>query len=277
MTTNILANGCSFTFGHGSIQYPDTGETMPPRTWVWPFALERRDPNIKCNNISIGGASNNRILRTTIDSIEKETPDAVIVQWTSPFRSEWYDEFWETFYTLVPGNVTDEMQRNIQALKMFGEPCVFIPVPKLKNYGPHTEYFEKVTTASQHYQAYIENHTNAIIDFCKDVLVLQSYLDKKKIPYLFSGMSNSCMLGRKDGPDIWSILDWANEKPIDYIIQLRKEINPEKWTHYAFSRMMADNIVSKEPYDPHPNNLGHELIARELHKEIVRRDLLKDN
>ena len=41
MTTNILVNGCSFTFGHGEVQYPDTGDYMPPKPWVWPFQLEK--------------------------------------------------------------------------------------------------------------------------------------------------------------------------------------------------------------------------------------------
>ena len=78
MTKHVLVNGCSFTFGHGEIQYPETGEYMPPLPFVWPFELEKV-LDVKCTNISIGGASNNRIVRTTIESIEKEKPDAVIV------------------------------------------------------------------------------------------------------------------------------------------------------------------------------------------------------
>ena len=273
MTKHVLVNGCSFTFGHGEIQYPETGEYMPPLPFVWPFELEKV-LDVKCTNISIGGASNNRIVRTTIESIEKEKPDAVIVQWTSPFRSEWYDEIWETFYSLVPHNVTDDQKRSEGAVDMFGTPCVFIPIPKLKHYGMDSEYYKNLSKASQYYQAYMMNHTEAVIDFCKDVLLLQNYLEKRNIPFMFSGMSNVCMLGRKDGPDFWSMLE---SLPIPYVAHLRNEIDSTRWTYYAFSKMMGPNIVSHDPWDPHPNNLGHELIARELHKEIIKKELLKDN
>jgi hypothetical protein len=91
---------------------------------------------------------------------------------------------------------------------------------------------------------------------------------------MFSGMSNACMVGRKDGPDFWSMLE---SLPIPYVAHLRNEIDSTKWTYYAFSKMMGPNIVSHDPWDPHPNNLGHELIARELHKEIIKKELLKDN
>ena len=40
--------------------------------------------------------------------------------------------------------------------------------------------------------------------------------------------------------------------------------------------MMNDNIVQRT-YGSQPNDKGHELIAREMHKEIVKRGLLKDN
>ena len=46
---------------------------------------------------------------------------------------------------------------------------------------------------------------------------------------------------------------------------------------FPFSAIIGDNIVSHDPWDPHPNDAGHELIAKELHKEIVKRELLKDN
>ena len=46
------------------------------------FKLEKL---FRCNdkNISIGGASNCRIVRTTIEGVKEYTPIAVIVQWTS--------------------------------------------------------------------------------------------------------------------------------------------------------------------------------------------------
>ena len=40
MTKKVLVNGCSFTHGHGEVQDVTTGETLPPKSYVWPFRLE---------------------------------------------------------------------------------------------------------------------------------------------------------------------------------------------------------------------------------------------
>ena len=95
MIKNVLVNGCSFTFGHGDTEFAESGELMPPRDFVWPHQIKNlfKTQMINPINVSKGGASNNRISRTTLEGVEKHKPDVVIVQWTSPFRSEWYDEF----------------------------------------------------------------------------------------------------------------------------------------------------------------------------------------
>ncbi len=279
MIKNVLVNGCSFTFGHGDTEYAESGELMPPRDFVWPYQIKNlfKTQMIKTINVSKGGASNNRISRTTLEGVEKHKPDVVIVQWTSPFRSEWYDEIWQTYYGLIPtGNVKDSDKRFHEPLGMFGEPNVYIPVPKMRDYGYETEYYLNIKKASQMYQAYMMNHVEAMISFCKDVLLVQNYLDKRNIPYLFTSMSYACNLGRPLGAteSLWDLIE---ADPLPYIAHLREEVDISKWTRYPFSAMMGDNIVSHDPYDPHPDFVGHELIAKELHKEIVKRELLKDN
>ena len=92
MTKRVLVNGCSFTFGHGDTEDRYTGEVLPPKPWVWPTKLVKLfDQPVTIKNISKGGASNNRIVRTTIEGVKEYTPHAVVVQWTSPYRSEWYN------------------------------------------------------------------------------------------------------------------------------------------------------------------------------------------
>ena len=73
MIKNVLVNGCSFTYGHGDTEFADTGELMPPRDFVWPYKLEKlfTTQMVKTINVSKGGASNNRIVRTTLEGVEK--------------------------------------------------------------------------------------------------------------------------------------------------------------------------------------------------------------
>ena len=278
MTKRVLVNGCSFTFGHGDTEDRYTGEVLPPKPWVWPTKLVKLfDQPVTIKNISKGGASNNRIVRTTIEGVKEYTPHAVIVQWTSPYRSEWYNELWETYFGLIPtGSIEDVATQSESTLKSFGTPNLWISADKLKQYGYESELYNNVTKASQYWQAYMLNYHEAMISFCKDVLLLQNFLDKRNIPYVFTSMSTACMLGRPIGgfDNVWEMIDGA---PLPFLDCLKAEIDESKWTRYSFSHMMNDNIVSKEPYDPHPNDKGHELIAREMHKEIVKRGLLKDN
>jgi len=66
----ILVNGCSFT----------SGEESPV---AWPNLISN-----KIVNIAQPGASNDYILRTTVDYIENNDVNQVIVAWTSPHRIE---------------------------------------------------------------------------------------------------------------------------------------------------------------------------------------------
>jgi hypothetical protein len=66
----ILVNGCSFT----------TGEESPI---AWPRKLD-----IDVVNIATAGASNDYILRSTVDFVDNNRVDGVIIAWTSPNRIE---------------------------------------------------------------------------------------------------------------------------------------------------------------------------------------------
>lgn len=74
----LLTNGCSFTEGYG----------LPNLTLAWPFCLGNM-LNRNTVNLAVGGASNDRIFRTTIQYIHSETKiDYLIVGWTGLSRSE---------------------------------------------------------------------------------------------------------------------------------------------------------------------------------------------
>lgn len=74
----LVTNGCSFTEGFN----------LPQGQFNWPQLLGAR-LNASTTNLAIGGSSNARIFRTTIEYLNAHpTPDLVIIGWTVNDRSE---------------------------------------------------------------------------------------------------------------------------------------------------------------------------------------------
>jgi len=74
----LLTNGCSFTEGYD----------LPSLTDSWPFVVGNL-LNLQIKNLAVGGASNDRIYRTTIEYLNiHPKPDIVIIGWTRFCRNE---------------------------------------------------------------------------------------------------------------------------------------------------------------------------------------------
>jgi hypothetical protein len=73
----ILANGCSYTQGY---DFEDLSLS-------WPYQLGKII-NQPVTNLALGGGSNDRILRTTIEYFVKHRPSLVIIGWTEYSRNE---------------------------------------------------------------------------------------------------------------------------------------------------------------------------------------------
>lgn len=74
----LLTNGCSFTEGYD----------LPSLTDSWPFVVGN-SLNLEIKNLAVGGASNDRIYRTTIEYLNTNpVPDIVVIGWTGFCRSE---------------------------------------------------------------------------------------------------------------------------------------------------------------------------------------------
>lgn len=73
----ILANGCSFTEGY-NLANPQL---------AWPHRLGKI-LNQEVVNLAIGGSSNDRIYRTTVEFCNTQTPKYVVVGWTVLSRNE---------------------------------------------------------------------------------------------------------------------------------------------------------------------------------------------
>lgn len=73
----IFCNGCSFTEGYN----------LTNSQLAWPYQLGKA-LNQNVINLAVGGGSNDRIYRTTIEFCNTQTPDYVIIGWTTLPRNE---------------------------------------------------------------------------------------------------------------------------------------------------------------------------------------------
>tara|TARA_B100000029_G_scaffold352417_1_gene344980 strand:+ start:17 stop:733 length:717 start_codon:yes stop_codon:yes gene_type:complete len=161
----LLANGCSHTSG-GEIEYYKQDSCYEK---AWPQHLANK-LNFDCKNIAISGASNKRVLRTTITSLgelflQKVAPKDifVVILWPGSYRTEVYqDKFkdikpWYGWIPLCIGNDTqykDQLPRNLFA------------------------YYRNWVTTTLDPKA-------VNIDYYTSVILLQGYLKSFKIKYLF--------------------------------------------------------------------------------------------
>jgi len=103
----LYANGCSMTFGEemGPLTDPICNAT------AWPHHLGKL-MGIPVMNDSLGGGSNDRIVRTTVKFIAhylRKQPAAelrVVIGWTFPIRREFHDAIERRWYHFRPNDPT---------------------------------------------------------------------------------------------------------------------------------------------------------------------------
>jgi hypothetical protein len=90
MIKNILTVGDSFTYGDELANQYD----------AWPYLLGAL-ANADVVNLGTPAASNDKIVRTVIESTFTESADLIVIAWTSPGRTEYADE--NGYYDIWPG------------------------------------------------------------------------------------------------------------------------------------------------------------------------------
>ena len=164
MHYNLLFNGCSFT----------NGSELQGKNSDWEYRRLNRFSHIiseKTNktydNISIGGSSNDRIVRSTIEWFEAgNTCDLAIIQLTLISRIEFISN-----YTAYPVNFAPGA--NIPLMwEVEGK------IENKKDYNDAKEAFES-------YYAHVYNDNLGLYNFYKNLFVLEQYLEKNNIKYFF--------------------------------------------------------------------------------------------
>ena len=160
----LIANGCSHTSG-AEIEHVLQDSCYSK---AWPKHLAEK-LDLESVNLARSGASNKRVVRTTLEHIGalflkgvKPEQLFVIISWPGPYRTEIYkgafidDPIWQGWLPMCPNN--DSSYKKIYPRDVY-------------NY-----YKAWVTTLDA---------KSANIDYYNHVILLQSYLKSFKIKYLF--------------------------------------------------------------------------------------------
>jgi len=236
----LIANGCSHTSG-AEIEYLKQDSCYSK---AWPQHLANK-LNLESINLARAGASNKRIVRTTLEHIGtlflkgvKPKQLFVIILWPGPYRTEIYKEaflqnsIWQGWLPMCPNN--DASYKKIYPRDVY-------------NY-----YKAWITTLDA---------KSVNIDYYNYVILLQSYLKSFKIKYLFwrassttldkNNISLAIQIDRKYFP-------CAHDDTLDYLSML-------KHSGFEFSVNSANST--------HHGEDGHIFFANYLHKYIKENSL----
>ena len=180
-------------------------------------------------NIADSGASQERIVRTTIDWIGrnykkyKNTEIFVVIMWTVPSRIEFYDDKLDQYMQIVPNNDVVYKQQ-----------------------FTNTQYL--------YYKSYvaIQNRQAQMIKWYNNIILMQSYLTSLKINYLFLNATEA--------------LTTATASNSKQFLHLAAQINYKKypWAHMQENSYfnVLKNLGFKSPL--HAPTGGH--LGEDAHK-----------
>jgi len=239
----LLANGCSFTYGSDMLK--STSQT-------WPTQLENNFSEV--HNIAMGGGSNDRIVRTTLDFCNNNDMNdyMAVIQWTSPFRKEYYNpntNDWVGGTTLLQDNSS---LNNI-----------IMDVTVEKGAKVTDKDLQVISKAATQDMLYLQSMTDYRLSMLKNILTLQNFFKQHNIKYLFTSMGPETHIAGTMFTHIHSLQN-------SQILHLLEGcVDDTKWTDISFANMLDNNleyIISQD--DTHPNEKGHKLLAHTIWQHI---------
>lgn len=190
----ILANGCSFTEGYD----------LPDRSKCWANTLGNL-LNSPVKNLALGGASNERIVRTTQEFLINNDPELIVIGWTQFDRNELSHH--SGFYVRCHGSV-----------------C--LPECEIRP--------DDLTTIHQNWVMYNHNQWINYRNWIYNILFLQKYFLQIKQPYLFfSAFGNNYLKDFLEESDF--ALELADKS---YQWRDRKKYKPERSIHKEYQELV---------------------------------------
>lgn len=252
----LYANGCSYTFGHG---LTDRDISADPDSWgsardldyarshSWPkLAADRLGWD--CYNDALPGGSNDRIVRTTLSFLSRQHRQDlfVIIGWTRSARREIYFSESDIYVDL-------SALREVNIARLYRLLAV-----------DNNEAARMTDTVMRYGWDFIESHMR----YCSQVLLLSSYLQQRRIPYLFCNT-----LGESSDTDS----SWLSSRYSNDAGDLHRSIN---WNDFVSYDGSTDNVLHRfcqnlpdDQFDCtlHPTQAGHDAFAELVYREILSR------
>lgn len=244
------ANGCSYTWGGSMFIFnPPDGTYLPELPDDHPNNKQRLELLYthhlgkllnaeKTINQSLGGASNYRIVRTTIDYFNnllindhRIDNHFVTIQWTDPSRIEFYDEFNKSW---VHFTITSQ----------------FYEQNHLSNNA------RNLTNERELWYKSFDSDELQLYSFINQIITLGSFFQAHNIPYLFFHKSSEILLMKNSH------------------IKYQKILNRYNW---LYDNNMKSNITDSnidKINNSHPSALGHQQWANILYDVIKKRKIV---
>lgn len=247
---NILINGCSFTGGSEVVHDEFTSMITNNGQKTWASHFEEQDT---VNNIAIGGNSNDKIFRTSVEELDKNFYDLVIIQWTAIHRKERYSDRIKNWVNFCQDG------ENLYGYHTDNYEHMNRDNPKMKSI---LKSYEKISEGLNYDVLYAKTLQDYRTDYFKNVLSLQNLLETKNIDYIFTSMSFENHL-----PNMKNNYTFDLEIALtDFEKSLFNQMDLTKWTKTPMTHMMNQNVVSQN--DGHPNEKGHKLIYNHVQSEL---------
>ena len=252
MNKNLLAGGCSFTFGH-ELSDDKQGQIPSRKSWS---ALLAKQASMEYRSVAFPGTGNSGIARRVFEQVCSPNfqNTMVAIMWTFTSRYDWAMPRNALLENTRWTSITpwDTEQGRIEAEHAFTPNESHLVTWKQRSddmqstgVGPFAESLYR-HAANQYHETYLS---------WKSIVWLQNILEKKKIPYFFT-LSDNILFYDKIKP----------LKEIDILLHgLYNEINFNNWYFFGERKMGFNQWAMLNSYPrgtTHPLDSAHDDAAK---------------
>jgi hypothetical protein len=256
----LLTNGCSWTWGGGLEYVISTNNSIPKNistfpeinsdglddiryASVWPYHLGNALKVDKTINLALGGGSNQRIVRTTLNWIMSQSPEdlektVAVIQWTDPARYEYY----------TPLNENDPIENiDYRWARVKIDLCI-------SRVEEHVPYKERLNRSQRRFETYTD--IESMYRTISEMTTLSYVFNKYNMKYFFWDRNGAYPISAVDHKFVKNIYP----EPFKTFI-----LNNFNWItvdNSEYERLLKYN-------DSHPSLEGHKQIAELIHNQIV--------
>lgn len=233
----LLVNGCSHTAG----DYKDDHNSFSKLDRSWASSLGKL-LNQRTKNLSLGGASNKRIIRTTMEYLADHPnfDGTIIIAWTTHTRNEftWVDSFWSKKPKgLLGGGKSGDT-------KKYGHWVIAANPHAGKDQSPYLKQFMELYYNHSHCYEFEREIFN------QQLIMFESYLKNKGINYYFF-----CALDH-----------------IDLSGPYGKQLDRKRWIDFGKADNSCDFLETngfQKAYCQHFDKTANKFLAEYIYKTIT--------